>query len=208
MGEQVSSHSERKPNRLLQEQSPYLRQHSHNPVDWYPWGEEALSRARAENKPILLSIGYSACHWCHVMERESFEDEAIARLMNEDFVPIKVDREERPDLDQIYMDAVQVLTGRGGWPLTVFLTPDCKPFYGGTYFPPEDRHGIPGFPRVLAAVADAYRNRPSDVQQNVDRLTEAIAALANYKPQPGEMRADLSSTGARSLAQTYDRVNG
>ena len=208
MGEQVSSHSEHKPNRLMQEQSPYLRQHAYNPVDWYPWGEEALGRAKAENKPILLSIGYSACHWCHVMERESFEDEAIAQLMNENFVSIKVDREERPDLDQIYMDAVQVLTGRGGWPLTVFLTPECKPFYGGTYFPPEDRHGIPGFPRVLAAVADAYRNRPSDVQQNVDRLTEAIVALANYKPQPGQMRAELALAGARSLAQSYDRVNG
>lgn len=208
MNEQVSSHSERKPNRLLQEQSPYLRQHAYNPVDWYSWGEEALSRARAENKPILLSIGYSACHWCHVMERESFEDEAIARLMNENFVPVKVDREERPDLDQIYMDAVQVLTGRGGWPLTVFLTPECKPFYGGTYFPPEDRHGIPGFPRVLAAVADTYRNRPSDIQQNVQRLTEAVAALANYKPQPGQMRADLALAGARSLAQSYDPING
>src|SRR5712691_8623297 len=129
-------------NRLLQETSPYLLQHAHNPVDWYPWGEEALARAKAENKPILLSIGYSACHWCHVMERESFENPDIAKIMNEHFIPIKVDREERPDLDQIYMDAVQLLTGRGGWPLTVFLTPDGKPFYGGTYFPPEDRHGI------------------------------------------------------------------
>ncbi|MBV8054319.1 MAG: thioredoxin domain-containing protein [Deltaproteobacteria bacterium] len=199
---------ERKPNRLLQEQSPYLRQHAYNPVDWYPWGQEALARAKAEDKPILLSIGYSACHWCHVMERESFENEAIARLMNENFVSVKVDREERPDLDQIYMDAVQVLTGRGGWPLTVFLTPDGKPFYGGTYFPPEDRHGIAGFPRVLTAIADAYHNQPTDVQQNVERLTEAIAALADYKPQPGEMRADLALAGARALAQSYDRTHG
>jgi uncharacterized protein len=201
-------HSQRKPNRLLQEQSPYLRQHAYNPVDWYPWSQEALARAKAEDKPILLSIGYSACHWCHVMERESFENEATARLMNENFVPIKVDREERPDLDQIYMDAVQLLTGRGGWPLTVFLTPDGKPFYGGTYFPPEDRHGIAGFPRVLTAIADAYRNRPAEVQQNVERLTNAVEALAHYKPQPGEIKSDLAGTGARALAQSYDRANG
>src|SRR6202023_3259397 len=188
MSKDQSSHDNpaRKTNRLINEQSPYLRQHAHNPVDWYPWGEEGLARAKAENKPILLSIGYSACHWCHVMERESFENDAIARMMNENFIPIKVDREERPDLDQIYMDAVQVLTGRGGWPLTVFLTPDGKPFYGGTYFPPEDRNGIAGFPRVLTAVV----------------------ALADYKAQPGEMRADLALAGARALAQSYDRVHG
>src|SRR5271154_5536270 len=171
-------HPDRKPNRLLQEQSPYLRQHAYNPVDWYPWGEEALARAKAENKPIILSIGYSACHWCHVMERESFENEEIARLMNENFVCIKVDREERPDLDQIYMDAVQLLTGRGGWPLTMFLTPEGKPFYGGTYFPPEDRHGLPGFPRVLDAVANAYHNQPQDVGHNVERLTAALGSLS------------------------------
>ena len=173
MSDDHSSHDNpaRKPNRLINEQSPYLRQHAHNPVDWYPWGEEALGRARAENKPILLSIGYSACHWCHVMERESFENEAIAQVMNENFVSIKVDREERPDLDQIYMDAVQLLTGRGGWPLTMFLLPDGRPFYGGTYFPPVDRHGLPGFPRLLAAIADAYHKQPGDVQQNVERLT-------------------------------------
>ena len=162
--------SGRKPNRLINEQSPYLRQHAHNPVDWYAWGDEALGRARAENKPVLLSIGYSACHWCHVMERESFENEQIAQLMNENFVSIKVDREERPDLDQIYMDAVQLLTGRGGWPLTVFLTPAGEPFYGGTYFPPEDRQGMPGFPRVLTAIATAYQTKPDDIRQNVERL--------------------------------------
>src|SRR5579871_4632911 len=127
-------------NRLAQETSPYLLQHAHNPVDWYPWGEEAFARARAEGKPVLLSVGYSACHWCHVMERESFENEQIAALMNENFVSIKVDREERPDVDQIYMGAVQALTGRGGWPMTVFLTPEGEPFYGGTYYPPE-KHG-------------------------------------------------------------------
>jgi uncharacterized protein YyaL (SSP411 family) len=207
MSQQQNS-PERKPNRLIDEQSPYLRQHAYNPVDWYPWGEEALARARAEDKPILLSIGYSACHWCHVMERESFEDAAIARQMNDNFIPIKVDREERPDLDQIYMDAVQLLTGRGGWPLTVFLTPEGKPFYGGTYFPPEDRHGIAGFPRVLTAISDAYRNRPADVQQNVERLTQAISSLGDYKPEEGEIRADLALAAARALAQHYDSAHG
>src|ERR1044071_8086713 len=147
------------PNRLIDEMSPYLLQHAHNPVEWYAWGEEALARARAEDRPILLSIGYSACHWCHVMERESFENPQIAALMNQLFVNIKVDREERPDLDGIYMQAVQALTGHGGWPMTVFLTPEGLPFYGGTYFPPVDRQGMPSFQRVLAAVSDAYRNR-------------------------------------------------
>ncbi|HEY7700232.1 MAG TPA: thioredoxin domain-containing protein, partial [Vicinamibacteria bacterium] len=136
-------------NRLADETSPYLLQHSRNPVDWYPWGEEGLDKARREDKPILLSVGYSACHWCHVMERESFENEDIAALMNESFVSIKVDREERPDIDEIYMSAVQIMTGSGGWPLTVFLTPELEPFYGGTYFPPEDRWGRPGFSTVL-----------------------------------------------------------
>ena len=152
-------------NRLQNETSPYLLQHAHNPVDWYTWGEEALEKSRTENKPILLSIGYSACHWCHVMERESFENEEIAGLMNEHFVNIKVDREERPDLDQIYMNAVQLMLGHGGWPLTVFLTPELIPFYGGTYFPPEDRFRLPGFPRVLLGVADAYRSRPEEIAQ-------------------------------------------
>lgn len=200
--------SSRKANRLIHEQSPYLRQHAHNPVDWYPWGEEALARARAENKPILLSIGYSACHWCHVMERESFENEGIARLMNENFVSIKVDREERPDLDQIYMDAVQLLTGRGGWPLTVFLTPEGNPFFGGTYFPPEDRQGMPAFPRVLLGIAGAFREKPVDVQQNVERLGKGLAGLTEFNSDGGEPRADTLETAARSLAQHYDRVNG
>jgi len=136
-------------NRLITETSPYLLQHADNPVDWYPWGEEALSRALQEDKPILLSIGYSACHWCHVMERECFQNHEIARIMNENFINVKVDREERPDLDAIYMEAVQAMTGSGGWPLTVFLTPEGKPFYGGTYFPPEDRQGLPGFPPCI-----------------------------------------------------------
>ena len=137
-------------NRLANETSPYLLQHAGNPVDWFPWGEEAFAKARSEDKPILLSIGYSACHWCHVMEHESFENESIAALMNENYVSIKVDREERPDLDEIYMNAVQMLTRRGGWPMTVFLTPEGKPFFGGTYYPPEDRQGMPGFPTGAA----------------------------------------------------------
>src|SRR5690349_9997852 len=148
-------------NRLANETSPYLLQHAHNPVDWYPWGAEALEKARAEDKPILLPIGYSACHWCHVMERESFEDLRTADLMNARFVNIKVDREERPDLDAIYMQAVQAMTGSGGWPMTVFLTPDAVPFHAGTYFPPEDRHGIPSFSRVLRAASNARRDRTS-----------------------------------------------
>src|SRR5579885_1913738 len=209
MSEEHARHgSRRKPNRLINEQSPYLRQHAHNPVDWYAWGDEALARARAEKKPVLLSIGYSACHWCHVMERESFENDQIAQLMNDNFVCIKVDREERPDLDQIYMDAVQLLTGRGGWPLTVFLTPDGEPFYGGTYFPPEDRQGMPGFPRVLTAIANAFRTQPDDIRQNVERLGKGIAGLAEFAPDGSEPRPDIAEAAARSLAEHYDRVNG
>src|SRR5215217_3761704 len=151
-------------NRLANETSPYLLQHAHNPVDWHAWGDEALARAREEDKPILLSIGYSACHWCHVMERESFEDEQTAALLNENFVAIKVDREERPDLDSIYMDAVQQMTGHGGWPMSVFLTPDGKPFYGGTYFPDVPRHGLPSFKQLLAVLATAWRDQRADLE--------------------------------------------
>jgi len=200
--------SGRKPNRLITEQSPYLRQHAYNPVDWYPWGEEALARARAEDKPILLSIGYSSCHWCHVMERESFEDEETARIINEFFVPIKVDREERPDLDQIYMDAVQLLSGRGGWPLTMFLTPEGEPFYGGTYFPREDRFGLPGFKRVLMAVAQAYRQRREEVAQSVERIGQALATLSHFKPSGGQLSTQDIDAAAQSLAKYYDEVNG
>src|SRR4030095_15439312 len=152
-------------NRLINETSPYLLQHAHNPVNWNPWGPEAFAEAKRENKPILLSIGYSACHWCHVMEHESFENEDIAALMNENFVNIKVDREERPDLDQIYMNAVQMMTHHGGWPMPGVFTPDGVPFYGGTYFPPEDRYNMPGFPRILTAVSEAYRTRPDEVTE-------------------------------------------
>jgi uncharacterized protein YyaL (SSP411 family) len=185
----------RRTNRLARESSPYLQQHQHNPVDWYPWGEEALARARTEKKPILLSIGYSACHWCHVMEHESFENPEIARLMNENFVNIKVDREERPDLDHIYQAVAQAMTGGGGWPLTVFLTPELKPFFGGTYFPPEDKYGRPGFPRVLQALTEAYREQPEGIQQNVEKLMEEIA-----KDSRGRTRAP-SVEGAGPLAR-------
>jgi uncharacterized protein YyaL (SSP411 family) len=179
-------------NRLASETSPYLRQHAQNPVDWYPWGDEALSKARSENKPILLSIGYSACHWCHVMEEESFENPAIAALMNENFINIKVDREERPDLDQIYQNVAQLMTRSGGWPLTVFLTPDLRPYFGGTYFPPEDRYGRPGFPRVLSALADAYKNDSANVAENARRLTEAIGQLETARDE-GTKRPDAAS---------------
>src|SRR5687767_10685930 len=153
------------PNLLAKETSPYLLQHAENPVDWHPWSAEALERARRENKPILLSIGYAACHWCHVMAHESFEDEATAQVMNEHFVNIKVDREERPDLDSIYMQAVQAMTGHGGWPMTVFLTPETIPYHAGTYFPPNDRHGLPAFQRVLRAVSNAWRDKPESVEE-------------------------------------------
>jgi uncharacterized protein YyaL (SSP411 family) len=171
-------------NRLSHETSPYLLQHAHNPVDWYPWGEAAFERARREGKPILLSIGYSACHWCHVMERESFENEAIAELMNDNFINIKVDREERPDLDAIYMNAVQMMTGSGGWPMTVFLTSEGKPFYGGTYFPPADRYGMPGFPRLLIALAEAYRARRDEVENSADGVLGELRRLDRI-PSPG-----------------------
>src|SRR5881296_2210253 len=162
------------PNRLARETSPYLQQHAGNPVDWHAWGEEALARARSEDKPILLSVGYAACHWCHVMAHESFEDDATAELMNEHFVPVKVDREERPDIDSVYMDAVVSLTGHGGWPMTVFLTPTGEPFFGGTYYPPEPRHGLPSFRQILEAVAEAYRDRRADVGRSARQLVESV----------------------------------
>src|SRR3954466_14007959 len=164
------------PNHLATETSPYLLQHAHNPVDWRPWGDAALATAREQGKPILLSIGYAACHWCHVMERESFEDEAVAALMNEHFVCIKVDREERPDLDAIYMQATQAMTGHGGWPMTVFLTPAGEPFFAGTYYPPEDRHGMPSFRRVLAGIADASSNRQDTSTRTAAQMRELNAA--------------------------------
>jgi uncharacterized protein YyaL (SSP411 family) len=195
------------PNRLIHETSPYLLQHAHNPVDWYAWGEEALARARAEDRPIMLSIGYSACHWCHVMERESFENPQIAGLMNELFVNIKVDREERPDLDGIYMQAVQALTGHGGWPMTVFLTPDGVPFYGGTYFPPEDRGHHPGFPRVLAGVAQAYRDRRGEVDQNAEQLRQMLQRKI-VPPQQGPLTPGLLDRAQQGTLASIDWVEG
>ena len=161
-------------NRLAQETSPYLLQHRDNPVDWYPWGPEAFAKAKAQDRPIFLSIGYSSCYWCHVMERESFMDAEIAKVLNERFVCIKVDREERPDVDAIYMTATQAMTGHGGWPMTVFATQDDKPFFGGTYFPPEPSRGMPSFPQVLEAVAEAYRSRRDDLEEQAGALVEAI----------------------------------
>ncbi len=195
-------------NRLINETSPYLLQHAHNPVDWYPWSEEAFEKARAEDKPILLSIGYSACHWCHVMEHESFENEAIAGLMNDNFINIKVDREERPDLDTIYMNSVQMMTGHGGWPMTVFLTPDGRPFYGGTYFPPVDRYGMPGFPRILIAIAEAYRDRRDEIEQSAEGLLGELRRLDSVTPQEGELTFEIADHAANNLERMLDPVNG
>ena len=197
-----------KPNRLDRETSPYLKQHAGNPVDWYPWGEEALERARAEDRPIFLSIGYSACHWCHVMERESFEDERIAALMNERFVSIKVDREERPDLDEIYMAATQLLTGQGGWPNSVFLTPDLKPFYAGTYFPPDGRWGRPGFADVLAAVSEAYRDKKEEVSRVAEEVAGKIRALSVLSPSPQRPGPSLLNRAFGDMAGRFDNAEG
>jgi uncharacterized protein YyaL (SSP411 family) len=195
-------------NRLADETSPYLLQHKHNPVDWYAWGEEALAAAREQNKPILLSIGYSACHWCHVMERESFENEEIAQLMNDNFVNIKVDREERPDLDQIYMNAVQMMTGHGGWPMTVFLTPEGVPFYGGTYFPPEDRYNMPGFPRVLLGVAETYRTRPNDVTQTAVSMLGELSRFGIAQESGESLSREMLDAAERGMARNYDATHG
>jgi uncharacterized protein len=195
-------------NRLINETSPYLLQHAHNPVDWYPWDEEAFAAARSENKPILLSIGYSACHWCHVMEHESFENEEIASLMNENFVSIKVDREERPDLDQIYMNAVQMMTHHGGWPMTVFLTPEGVPFYGGTYFPPEDRYNMPGFPRILISLAEAYRERPDDIKQTGASILAELNRLSLARESNEPLTQELLAQAFQGIVKSYDPVNG
>ncbi len=196
------------PNRLTGETSPYLLQHANNPVDWYPWGDEALQRAKDEDKPILLSIGYSACHWCHVMERESFENEAIAGLMNEHFVSIKVDREERPDLDAVYMEAVQMLTGSGGWPMTVFLTPDGRPFYGGTYFPPVDRYNMPGFPRLLESVANSYHNSRDEIDRVTAQLTEQMGRTGQMPKGDSPLTVETLHRAYTTLATNFDYQNG
>ncbi len=203
-------------NRLASETSPYLRQHAHNPVDWYPWGDEAFERARAENRPVFLSVGYSACHWCHVMAHESFEDEETAKELNDRFVSIKVDREERPDVDAVYMEAVQAMTGGGGWPMTVFLTPDGRPFFGGTYFPPHDGHGMPSFRRVLGAVDDVWHNRRDEVDRQADALADAIhrrtrlprdltaRAGDDTDVDPGRQAAALTESAVAELAARFD----
>ncbi len=195
-------------NRLAQESSPYLRQHADNPVDWFPWGADAFSEARRRDVPVLLSVGYSSCHWCHVMAHESFEDPEIARVMNDRFVSVKVDREERPDVDGIYMQAVQAMSGRGGWPMTVFLTPDGLPFFAGTYFPPEDRHGMPGFPRVLAAIDDAWRTRRAELLDQAGKVHDVIAAEASFRAPAGEEPADLSRDAIRlAVANARDQFD-
>ncbi len=196
------------PNRLAGETSPYLLQHAGNPVDWYPWGPEALARAKADDRPIFLSIGYSACHWCHVMEHESFENAQLAAQLNEHFVPIKVDREERPDLDQIYMSAVQILTGRGGWPMSVFLTPDLKPFYGGTYWPPTAKMGMPGFDQVLTAVAAAWKNQRGEIEDASQRLTERLTSVANLSTAAGELSRSVFATARQAIERIFDTRNG
>jgi uncharacterized protein YyaL (SSP411 family) len=199
--------SGRKPNHLAGQTSPYLLQHQFNPVDWYPWGPEAFAKAKAENKPIFLSIGYAACHWCHVMERESFENEAIAALLKTSFVAVKVDREERPDLDEIYMTAVQSMTGQGGWPLNVFLTPEGKPFYGGTYFPPEDRHGRPGFPTLLAAIHDAWTTRRDEIEVSASEITSRLTAATAVPPDPAGDEPVGEKQTARAAADLKSRFD-
>ncbi|HEY7438627.1 MAG TPA: DUF255 domain-containing protein, partial [Acidimicrobiia bacterium] len=198
-------------NRLADEASPYLRQHADNPVDWYPWGEDAFTRARDEEKPILLSIGYSSCHWCHVMAHESFEDSAVASVMNRLFVNVKVDREERPDVDAIYMDAVQAMTGRGGWPMTVFLTPGCRPFFAGTYFPKQQTQGMPGFVQVLEAVDDIWRNRRDDVLTQADQLYAAIEGntlRGSRGVAPSEYPLDVLDKATDAIAARFDAELG
>jgi uncharacterized protein YyaL (SSP411 family) len=204
-----SADTENRPaNRLLDETSPYLQQHAYNPVDWFPWGEEAITKARAENKPIFLSIGYSACHWCHVMEHESFENDDIAAIMNEHFVNIKVDREERPDLDQIYMNAVVALTRRGGWPMSVFLTPDLKPFFGGTYWPPKARMGMPGFTDILNRVQTVWKDREAELMQGADELTSAVQEMGQVRSGEAVLDESLLTNALQELIASTDTVDG
>ena len=195
-------------NRLAEQTSPYLLQHKDNPVDWYPWGEAALALSKHADKPILLSIGYSACHWCHVMERESFEDEQTAAYMNQHFVCVKVDREERPDVDGIYMNAVQGMTGHGGWPLTVFCDPDGVPFYGGTYFPPESRYGMPSFRQVLEGVVTAWQTRRAEIQAAASQTVRGLEAASRIQPSSEIISPSVLEHAVRGLAQQFDQANG
>src|SRR4249920_888701 len=194
-----------KTNRLAMESSPYLLQHAHNPVDWYPWGAEALERARELDRPILLSIGYAACHWCHVMERESFEDAETAAYMNEHFVNVKVDREERPDVDALYMEAVQAISGQGGWPMTVFLDPEGVPFYGGTYFPPDEGRGMPSFRMVMEAVVDAFERRRGEIAERAPRMRARLAAIGRIEPADGVPRETLLEEAVALLLESAGR---
>jgi uncharacterized protein YyaL (SSP411 family) len=195
-------------NHLIEETSPYLLQHAHNPVDWYPWGEEAFSKAKQEDKPVLVSIGYSACHWCHVMEHESFEDEETAKIQNEHFVNIKVDMEERPDVDQIYMNFVQITTGRGGWPMNVFLTPDKRPFFGGTYFPPQPRYGMPSWRQILVSIAEAYRERREELEHSANEIVGELRRMTIAQSAADALSTDLLDHAFESLSRNFDAVNG
>ena len=200
----------KKTNALAGEASPYLLQHAHNPVAWMPWGPEVWEKARAENRPVFLSIGYSTCHWCHVMERESFEDEKTAEILNREFLPVKVDREERPDVDRVYMTAVQAMTGQGGWPLSVWLTPEGKPFYGGTYFPPHGAYGRPGFTDVLRQIAEAWKERKGEVEGRAEELCGRIRSLGEGEGRQGEIRdaEKILRAGADEMAAEHDRKHG
>src|SRR4051794_12323221 len=205
----MASHNQNtQPNRLIHETSPYLIQHAHNPVDWYPWGEEALNAAKNEDKPILLSVGYAACHWCHVMAHESFENEATAALMNDLFINIKVDREERPDIDNIYMTAVQAMTGGGGWPMTVFMTPDGVPFYGGTYYPPTPRYQMPAFSQVLNAVADAYKNRRPELLESGANLLAHMRQASASRLAEGHVTSAVLDEAYATLHSQFEPTYG
>ncbi len=205
--EQTPAQSEH-TNRLAHEKSPYLLQHAHNPVDWYPWGEEAFGKARRENKPIFLSVGYSTCHWCHVMAHESFESEDVATIMNREFVNIKVDREERPDVDRVYMTFVQATTGGGGWPMSVWLTPDLKPFVGGTYFPPEDRYGQPGFKKVLERVATAWKENHDKIVEQGGQIVAALRESQSVGTGEGKIDAAILEAAYKQLDRSYDPKEG
>src|SRR5580704_10608799 len=196
------------PNALANQTSPYLRQHAENPVDWLPWGSEALATARARDVPLVVSIGYSSCHWCHVMEHESFEDPAVAALMNEEFVCVKVDREERPDVDALYMEAVQSMTGRGGWPLNVFLTPEQLPFYGGTYFPPEPRHGMPAWTQVLQAIAESWEVNREEIRAGGERLRERLSGASQLSASSEPLQESALEQAVAGLSQSFDARNG
>jgi hypothetical protein len=195
-------------NKLADSTSPYLLQHAHNPVDWYPWGQAALERAREEDKPIFLSIGYAACHWCHVMAHESFEDPDIAALMNQNYINIKVDREERPDLDSIYMSAVVAITGQGGWPMSVFLTPDLIPFYGGTYFPPRSRYGLPSFREVLVALSDYWQNKRDELIRSGGEILKAVVKQKSGNERSGRFTPETLQQATQTLLSSYDWQHG